>query len=65
MRKWKKRARIYYCDLNRSDQKGALEKNHEYIRYVLPKGAKDILLSSVTPSSKDKEVSSSHSLKLV
>lgn len=33
------RTRIYYCDPNRSDQKGALEKNHEYIRYVLPKGA--------------------------
>ena len=32
------RTRIYYCDPNRSDQKGALEKNHEYIRYVLPKG---------------------------
>lgn len=32
------RTRIYYCDYNRSDQKGALEKNHEYIRYVLPKG---------------------------
>ena len=31
------RTRIYYCDPNRSDQKGALEKNHEYIRYVLPK----------------------------
>ncbi len=32
------RTRIYYCDPYRSDQKGALEKNHEYIRYVLPKG---------------------------
>ena len=32
------RTRIYYCDPNRSNQKGALEKNHEYIRYVLPKG---------------------------
>lgn len=32
------RTRIYYCDPNRSDQKGSLEKNHEYIRYVLPKG---------------------------
>ena len=32
------RTRIYYCDPNRSDQKGVLEKNHEYIRYVLPKG---------------------------
>ena len=32
------RTRIYYCDPNRSNQKGAIEKNHEYIRYVLPKG---------------------------
>lgn len=32
------RTRIYYCDPFRSDQKGALEKNHEYIRYVIPKG---------------------------
>lgn len=32
------RTTIFYCDPNRSDQKGALEKNHEYIRYVLPKG---------------------------
>ena len=32
------RTKIFYCDPNRSDQKGALEKNHEYIRYVLPKG---------------------------
>lgn len=32
------RTRIYYCDPNRSNQKGALEKNHEYIRYVFPKG---------------------------
>lgn len=29
---------IYYCDPCRSNQKGALEKNHEYIRYVRPKG---------------------------
>ncbi len=32
------RTMIYYCDPSRSEQKGALEKNHEYIRYVLPKG---------------------------
>lgn len=32
------RTNIYYCDPNASYQKGALEKNHEYIRYVLPKG---------------------------
>lgn len=29
---------IFYCDPNCSWQKGTLEKNHEYIRYVLPKG---------------------------
>jgi transposase, IS30 family len=33
-----KRTSIYYCDPYRSNQKGALEKNHEYIRYVRPKG---------------------------
>ena len=29
---------VYYCDPYSSWQKGALEKNHEYIRYVIPKG---------------------------
>lgn len=28
---------VFYCDPSRSDQKGAIEKNHEYIRYILPK----------------------------
>ncbi len=32
------RTRIFYCDPMASWQKGALEKNHEFIRYVLPKG---------------------------
>ncbi len=32
------RTGIYYCDPMASGQKGAFEKNHEYIRYVLPKG---------------------------
>lgn len=32
------RTSIYYCDPNASYQKGSLEKNHEYIRYVIPKG---------------------------
>ena len=32
------RTSIYYCDPMSSGQKGKLEKNHEYIRYVLPKG---------------------------
>lgn len=29
---------IYYCDPMSSWQKGRLEKNHEFIRYILPKG---------------------------
>ncbi len=29
---------VFYCDPNCSWQKGHIEKNHEYIRYVLPKG---------------------------
>jgi len=33
-----KRCSIYYCEANRSDQKGKIEKNHEYIRYIIPKG---------------------------
>jgi len=45
------RTRIFFCDPNCSYQKGMLEKNHEFIRYVLPKGTsfnelddKDVLL---------------------
>lgn len=33
-----KRLSIYYCEANRSDQKAKVEKNHEYIRYIIPKG---------------------------
>ena len=33
------RTSIYYCDPMASGQKGGIEKNHEYIRYVLPKGS--------------------------
>lgn len=29
---------VFYCDPCASWQKGAIEKNHEYIRYILPKG---------------------------
>jgi transposase, IS30 family len=32
------RCRIFYCDPMASWQKGRIEKTHEYIRYVLPKG---------------------------
>ena len=33
-----RRTRIYYCDPQASWQKPHIEKNHEYIRYVLPQG---------------------------
>ena len=33
-----KRSSIYYCEPNRSDEKAKVEKNHEYIRYIIPKG---------------------------
>ena len=29
---------IFYCDPYRSWQKGGLERNHEFIRYIIPKG---------------------------
>ena len=34
----KRRTRLFYCDPMASWQKPHIEKNHEYIRYVLPKG---------------------------
>ena len=34
----KRRCYVFYCDPYSSIQKGKLEKNHEYIRYVIPKG---------------------------
>jgi len=32
------RTKVFYCDPMASHQKAQLEKNHEFIRYVLPKG---------------------------
>ena len=29
---------VFFCNPNASWQKGSIEKNHEYLRYVLPKG---------------------------
>lgn len=29
---------VFFCEPNCSWQKGAIEKNHQYIRYILPKG---------------------------
>lgn len=34
----KYRSKVFYCDPYTSSQKGRLEKNHEFIRYVIPKG---------------------------
>ena len=34
----KHRTKLFYCDPQASWQKPHIEKNHEYIRYVLPKG---------------------------
>ena len=44
------RTKVYYCDPLASYQKARLEKNHEYIRYVLPKGKsfKDLTQEDVT-----------------
>lgn len=33
------RTRIFYCNPRASYQKGMIEKNHEFIRYVFPKGS--------------------------
>ena len=34
----KHRTYVFYCDPYKSTQKAKIEKNHEYIRYVIPKG---------------------------
>ena len=53
---------VFYCDSEASWQKGAIEKNHEYIRYVLPKGSSfdeltqekvNILMSNINSTSRD------------
>lgn len=37
-RQGNERTRIFYCDPSSPGQKGSAEKDHEFIRYVLPKG---------------------------
>ena len=53
---------LFYCDPGASWQKGVIEKNHEYIRYVLPKGSSfneltqekvNILMSNINSTSRD------------
>ena len=33
------RTKVFYCEAYKSCEKGACEKNHEYIRYILPKSS--------------------------
>lgn len=33
-----RRMKLFFCDPRRSEQKGEIEKNHEFIRYFLPQG---------------------------
>lgn len=33
-----KRTTVFFCEANRSDEKGSCENNHRLIRYVIPKG---------------------------
>lgn len=53
---------VFYCDPGASWQKGAIEKNHEYIRYVLPKGSSfdelsqenvNLLMSNINSTNRD------------
>ncbi len=53
---------VFYCDPGASWQKGAIEKNHEFIRYVLPKGSSfneltqdktNTLMSHINSTSRD------------
>ncbi len=53
---------VFYCDPGASWQKGTIEKNHEYIRYVLPKGSSfdeltqektNVLMSHINSTSRD------------
>ena len=53
---------VFYCAPGASWQKGAIEKNHEYIRYVLPKGSSfdeltqekvNMLMSNINSTSRD------------
>ena len=33
-----RRTKIFFCEPNHPEQKGGCERNHELIRYVIPKG---------------------------
>lgn len=53
---------VFYCEPGASWQKGTIEKNHEFIRYVLPKGSSldeltqeqtNLLMSHINSTSRD------------
>lgn len=54
---------VFYCNPSASWQKGAIEKNHEFIRYILPKGSSfdeltqektNLIMSHINSTSRDK-----------
>ena len=54
---------VFYCDPSASWQKGAIEKNHEFIRYIFPKGSSfdeltqektNLIMSHINSTSRDK-----------
>lgn len=53
------RTRIFFCNPGASYQKGAIEKNHEFIRYVIPKG---ISMDSLTQNDITKMINHINSL---
>lgn len=52
-----RRTRLFYCDPMRADQKGSLENNHIYLRYILPKGTNLRSLGLVDQTSLNKVLS--------
>lgn len=58
---------MFYCDPNTSYQKGALEKNHEFIRYILPKGTSfdDLTQEKVTLISNHINATFRHKMQLL
>lgn len=39
------RTRVFYCDPQKSNQKARLERNHSFIRYIIPKGKSMYMLT--------------------
>ena len=57
-----KRCELFYCDPNCSWEKGMIEKNHEFIRYIAPKGTSfdeytqndvDLMMNHINSTSRD------------